>query len=106
MMLTDQQVKELERLQWIKDQLPQFDSDLMTGKVTAEEYHKEMAIFMSEIQALEEKYHVTYLDGLMESPLKNLDKIWRIVGKIDHTEDDFNQAVHGAIEEVEDGLFN
>ena len=106
MMLTDTQVKELERLQWIKEQLPQFDSDLMTGKVTADEYHKEMKYFMDEIQALEEKYHVTYLDGLMESPLKNLNKIWRIVGKIDHTEDDFNSAVHDAIDEVNYGIFN
>ena len=107
MMLSEEQIRELERLQWIKDQLPLFDSDLMTGKVTEEEYHKEMQYFIDEISLLEEKYQVTDLDELRKEPLKNMGKIWRMVGRIPTTtEDDFNEAIHNAIDEVGGGIFN
>lgn len=80
-MLTEEQTQEIARIEWIKDQLAQFDRDVMTGKMSDKEYSNECRIFCEELDGYLKKYHITDLDLLRKDPLRNMDKIWRIVGK-------------------------
>lgn len=73
--LTDEMYQEYTHLLWIKKQLPLFDSNLITGKMTEEDYQREMMYFISEIEVLEKKYNV------VKEEEKKKKKKWRIIGK-------------------------
>ena len=80
-MLSEEQYIEKERIDWIKEQVQQFDRDVMTGKMSDKEYSNECRIFCDELDGYLEKYHITDLDLLRKNPLKNMNRIWKIVGK-------------------------
>ena len=93
--LTDEDLKILERLDVIKEQVRQLQSDLNFAKISETEFNRRMSLIVCELEKLEHAVTGEAFDTMMGHPIEWLDDLFG---------DSFNEKVHEKISEVEDAL--